>query len=76
MILTFNNSIKDGIWKSVSEKRLNEHDFWECNDSINLKWNVISEKNSKIGIVQMYIGKKILISNLTLTEWYLYQNKG
>ena len=73
IILTFNNSIRRGWWKSNSKNRFNEHDVWELDS--NLKWNIITEKGKKSGIVQLYFGKKLLISNLTLTEWYLYENK-
>jgi len=64
--------------KSISGNQLNGIDFIEFDSTSNLKLNrnIISKNGKSIGIVQMYIGKKILISNLTLTEWYLYQNKG
>jgi len=74
IILICNDSIRKGWWKINSENRLNEHDVLEFDT--NLNWNVISEKGEKIGIVQLYVGKKILISNLTLSEWYWYENKG
>ncbi|MDY7395247.1 hypothetical protein UMM65_08330 [Aureibaculum sp. 2210JD6-5] len=74
IILISNDSIRNGWWKSNSENRFNEHDFLEFDS--NLNWNIITEKGKKSGIVQLYIGKKLLISNLTLTEWYLYENKG
>tara|TARA_R110002074_G_scaffold402205_2_gene604632 strand:- start:1236 stop:1517 length:282 start_codon:yes stop_codon:yes gene_type:complete len=72
-ILFSNNSIRQGWWKSNSENRFNEHDVLEFDS--NLKWNLITENGKKSGIVQLYIGKKLLISNLTLTEWYLYEHK-
>ena len=73
IILIFNNSIRKGWWKSNSENRFNEHDVLEFDS--NLNWNIITEKGKKTGIVQLYVGKKLLISNLTLTEWYLYEHK-
>lgn len=73
IILTFNNSIRQGWWKSNSDKRFNEHDVLEFDS--NLNWNLIAENGKKSGLVQIYIGKKLLISNLTLTEWYLYEHK-
>ena len=73
-ILFSNDSIRQGWWKSNSENRFNEHDVLEFDS--NLKWNVITENGNKIGIVQLFVGKKLLISNLTLTEWYWYENKG
>lgn len=73
IILTLNDSIRKGWWKSNSANRFNEHDVLEFDS--NLNWNIISENGKKSGIVQMYIGKKILISNLNLTEWYLYEHK-
>ena len=73
IILISNGSIRKGWWKSNSENRLNEHDVLEFDS--NLKWNIITENGKKSGIVQLYIGKKLLISNLTLTEWYLYEHK-
>ncbi len=73
IILTLNDSIRKGWWKSNSAKQFNEHDVLEFDS--NLNWNIISENGKKSGIVQMYIGKKILISNLNLTEWYLYEHK-
>ena len=78
IILISNDSIRKGSWKSNSDNRFNEHDFFEfdSNPNRNLNWNIITEKGNKSGIIQLYIGKKLLISNLTLTEWYLYENKG
>ena len=78
IILISNESIRKGWWKSNSENRFNDHDFlqFELNQYRKLKWNIIMEKGGKSGIIQLYIGKKLLISNLTLTEWYLYENKG
>jgi hypothetical protein len=73
IILTLNDSIRKGWWKSNSTNRFNEHDVLEFDS--NLNWNIIKEKGRKSGIVQLYIGKKLLISNLTLTEWYLYEHK-
>lgn len=73
LIMTLNDSIRKGWWKSNSSNRFNEHDVLEFNS--NLKWNLITENGNKSGIVQLYVGKKLLISNLTLTEWYLYENK-
>ena len=73
IILTLNDSIRKGWWKSNSSYRFNEHDVLEFDS--NLKWNLITENGKKSGIVQLYIGKKLLISNLTLTEWYLYEHK-
>ena len=73
IILTLNDSIRKGWWKSISSNRFNEHDVLEFDS--NLKWNLITENGKKIGIVQLYVGKKLLISNLTLTEWYLYEHK-
>ena len=73
IILTLNNSIRKGWWKSSSSNRFNEHDVLEFDS--NLKWNLITENGKKSGIVQLYIGKKLLISNLILTEWYLYEHK-
>lgn len=73
-ILISNDSIRKGWWKSNSENRLNEHDFLEFDK--NLNWNIINEKGKNSGIIQLYIGKKILISNFTFTEWYWYENKG
>lgn len=78
IILISNDSIRNGSLKSNSENQLNGIDFIEfnSNQNLNLNWNIISKKGKCIGIVQLYIGKKILISNLTLTEWYLYEKKG
>jgi len=73
IILISNNSIRKGWWKSNSENRLNDHDVLEFDQ--NLNWNIITENGKKNGIVQFYVGKKLLISNLTLTEWYLYEHK-
>ena len=73
IILISNNSIRKGWWKSNSENRFNEHDVLEFDS--NLNWNIITEKGKKTGIVQLYVGKKLLISNLILTEWYLYEHK-
>lgn len=73
IILISDDSIRKGWWKSNSENRLNEHDLLEFDS--NLKWNIITENGKRSGIVQLYIGKKLLISNLTLTEWYLYEHK-
>tara|TARA_R100001369_G_scaffold73411_4_gene101971 strand:- start:1468 stop:1749 length:282 start_codon:yes stop_codon:yes gene_type:complete len=73
IILIYNDSIRKGWWKSNSENRFNEHDVLEFD--ANLSWNVISENGKKSGIVQMFIGKKLLISNMTMTEWYLYEHK-
>ncbi|WP_442844599.1 hypothetical protein [Leeuwenhoekiella sp. H156] len=74
IILISNDSIRKGWWKSNSENRLNDHDVIEFDS--NLKWNIITEGGNKIGIIQFYIGKKLLISNMTLTKWCLYENKG
>ncbi|PNW27020.1 hypothetical protein [Formosa algae] len=73
MILTLNDSIRKGWWKSNSSNPFNEHDVLELDS--NLKRNLITENGKKSGIVQLYVGKKLLISNLTLTEWYLYEHK-
>ena len=73
IILISNDSIRKGWWKSNSENRLNEHDVLVFDS--NLNWNIITENGNKSGIVQLYVGKKLLISNLTLTEWYLYEHK-
>ena len=73
IILIFNDSIRKGWWKTNSENRLNDHDVLQFD--ANLKWNIISENGKSCGILQMYIGKKLLISNMTLTEWYLYEHK-
>ena len=73
IILTLNDSIRKGWWKSNSSNRFNEHDVSEFDK--NLNWNIITENGKKSGIVQLYVGKKLLISNLTLTEWYLYEHK-
>jgi len=73
IILTLNDSIRTGWWKSISMSRFNEHDVLEFDS--NLNWNIITENGKKRGIVQLYIGEKLLISNITLTEWYLYQHK-
>ena len=73
IILTLNDSIRNGWWKSNSSNRFNEHDVLEFDK--NLNWNIITENGKKSGFVQLYVGKKLLISNLTLTEWYLYEHK-
>ncbi len=73
IILTLNDSIRKGWWKSNSSNRFNEHDVLEFDK--NLNWNIITENGKKSGIVQLYVGKKLLISNLPLTEWYLYEHK-
>lgn len=73
IILTLNDSIRNGWWKSNSSNRFNEHDVLEFDK--NLNWNIITANGKKSGIVQLYVGKKLLISNLTLTEWYLYEHK-
>lgn len=73
IILISNESIRKGWWKSNSENRLNDHDVLEFDS--NLKWNIITENGNKSGIIQLYIGKKLLISNLTLTEWYWFEHK-
>ena len=72
-ILLSNNSIKDGWWKSISDKQLCGKDFIELENK--LKYNVLFEENKPVGFIQFYIGNKILISNTKFTEWYLYQNK-
>ncbi|WP_386104173.1 hypothetical protein [Tenacibaculum geojense] len=74
IILISNDSIRKGWWKSNSVNRFNDHDFLELDS--NLNWNIITEKGKKSGIVHLYVGEKLLISNLTLTEWYFYENKG
>ena len=71
--LISNDSIRKGWWKSNSDNRFNDYDFLELDS--NLNWNIITEKGKNNGIIQLYIGKKLLISNLTLTEWYFYENK-
>jgi hypothetical protein len=73
-ILISNNSIREGWWKSNSENRFNEHDVLQFDS--NLNWNIITGNGKESGIIQLYLGKKILISNLNLTEWYWYENKG
>jgi hypothetical protein len=73
IILVSNESIRKGWWKSNSKNRLNEHDVMIFDS--NLKWNIITENDKKIRIVQLFIGKKLLISNLTLTKWYWYEHK-
>ena len=73
IILVSNESMRKGWWKSNSENRLNEHDVLIFDS--NIKWNIITENGKKIGIMQLFIGKKLLISNLTLTEWYWYEHK-
>ena len=73
IILTYNNSLRKGHWKSISKKQLVGIDFLELDN--NLRWNTISKDGEIIGIVQFYTGNKMLVSNLTLTEWYLYQHK-
>lgn len=65
--------MRKGWWKSNSENQLNKQEVLILDT--NLKRNIISEKGKKLGIVQLYIGKKILISNITLTEWYWYEHK-
>jgi hypothetical protein len=72
--LISNDSIRKGWWKANGINRLNEHDVLEFDS--NLKWNIITGNEKKSGIIQLYLGKKLLISNLTLTEWYWYENKG
>ena len=73
LIFTSRNSIQNGNWKSNSDSRFGEHDFLDGN--FYLKGNIIIGGRQK-GLIQLYIGKKLLISNFTLTEWYLYENKG
>jgi hypothetical protein len=73
IILISNDSIRKGWWKVNGINRLSEHDFLEFDS--NLNWNIITENGNKTGIIQLYIGKKLLISNLTLTEWYWYEHK-
>ena len=73
IILISNDSIRKGWWKSNSENRLNDRDVLEFDS--NLNWNIITENKKKIGIIQLYVGKKLLISNLKLTEWYIYEHK-
>ena len=73
IIIVSIESMRKGWWKSISENRLNEHDVLIFDS--NLKWNIITENDNKIGIVQLLMGKKLLISNLTLTEWYWYEHK-
>ena len=73
IILISNDSIRKGWWKVNGKNRLNEHDVLEFNS--NLNWNIIKENGNKTGIIQLYIGKKLLISNLNLTEWYWYEHK-
>ena len=73
IILISNDSIRKGWWKSNSQNRLNEHDVLKFDS--NLKWNLISENGIKSGIIQLYVGKKLLISNLKMTKWYWYEHK-
>jgi hypothetical protein len=73
VIFTLRNSIQNGKWKSNSDSRFSEHDFLDGN--FYFKGNIIVGGRQK-GLIQLYIGKKLLISNFTLTEWYLYENKG
>jgi hypothetical protein len=75
IILISNDSLRNGMLKSNSDKQLNGIDFIEFNTNLELNWNFISQNGKKIGIIQLYIGSKVLISNLTMTEWYLYENK-
>lgn len=70
-VLIAQDSIREGWWKSNSELRLTDQDVLEFDS--NLKWNVITQGGRKVGIIQLYMGKKILISNTNLTEWYLYE---
>lgn len=73
VILLLNDSIREGWWKINSANRFNDHDFLKFDK--NLKWNLIEEDGEISGIVQFYIGKKLVMSNLTLTEWYVYEHK-
>lgn len=74
VILTLNDTIRKGFWKVSGVNRLDGNDVLELNS--NLHWNLISVSSEKTAIVQLYLGKKLLISNLTLTDWYWYENKG
>lgn len=74
VILLCNSKIEKGNWKNTRSKRFNEHDFLNFS-TLNLNWSFISEKNKQTGIIHFYTGKKLLISNISLTEWYLYENK-
>lgn len=73
-ILSKNNSLKGGFLKSNSENKLHNQDIIEL-DKDNLYGNIILIDRKKAGIIQFYIGSKVIISNLTLTEWYLYEEK-
>lgn len=74
IILIFSSFIREGWWKTNSTNRFNEHDALKFTTS-NLKWNLIEENGEICGIVQLYIGKKLVISNLTMTKWYVYEHK-
>lgn len=78
IILVSNNSIKNGFWKISRENRFNERDFlnFNSNSNLKLKWNVIVDtKNDNLGIIHLYTGDNLLVSNSTFTKWYLYNNK-
>ena len=74
IILIFSSFIREGWWKTNSTNRFNEYEALKFTTS-NLKWNLIEENEEICGVVQLYIGKKLVISNLTMTEWYVYEHK-
>lgn len=71
-----NDEIKNGFYKVNGTNRFLEDDVIIFNNTLKLNNNIITLNDKKVGIIQLYFGKKLIFSNLNGTKWYIYENKG
>jgi len=73
-ILSSTDQIKQGWWKkSNMNTNFNGLDILELDS--NLNWNIISNNRNNTGIIHFYGWDKLLITNLSLTQWHWYDHK-